>query len=398
MEFEERNKIYKITMAILLTAFITFLITTSWLVNYYENTKDGMEKTLSTNTTSDLDTKIQYIRQYLEKTYLGEFPEDEVLTEAAIKGYVEGLGDEYTEYLTSEEYEELMTNVLGNYVGIGVYMTQDKNGNVIVLLPIEGSPAYEAGLKTGDIITKVDGEDCKDQELSAVANKVKGDEGTKVTLEILRDEKTFEVTLERRNVQITRIKSEVLEGNIGYIKIISFDENSNKEFEEKLDELISKGIKSLIIDVRDNNGGIVTEVQDILELLLPKDKTIMIGISKNKEDEIVKTKNDSKIENLLKVVVLENENSASAAEILIGALKENEVATVIGTKSYGKGVMQEIVPISTGGALKITIEEFRTPTGNVIHEKGIDPNIEVEDDETTKEDEQLQKAIIECKK
>ena len=398
MEFDKKNNAYRIIMAIIVTFLITFLVTSIGVSNYYEKTKSGMQKTLGANTTSELDLKIKYIRQYLEKTYLGEFPDDEILTEAAIKGYVDGIGDKYTQYLTKEEYQDLMTNVTGNYVGIGVYMTQDRYGNIIILFPIEGSPAEETGLKTGDIITKVNGEECSGQELNIVASKVKGEEGTKVTLEIQRDEETFETTIERRTIKIIQIKSKVIENNIGYIQILSFDDNCKKEFEEKLDELLSKNIKSLIIDVRDNGGGIVTEVQDIVDLFLPKDKTIMIEISKNSEEEIVKAKKDSKIKDNLKVIVLENENSASASEILIGALKENEIATIVGTKSFGKGVMQEIVPVSTGGALKVTIQEFKTPKGNVINKKGIEPDINIKDDLKTEEDEQLQKAIEECKK
>ena len=398
MEFDKKNNAYRIIMAIIVTFLITFLVTSIGVSNYYEKTKSGMQKTLGANTTSELDLKIKYIRQYLEKTYLGEFPDDEILTEAAIKGYVDGIGDKYTQYLTKEEYQDLMTNVTGNYVGIGVYMTQDRYGNIIILFPIEGSPAEETGLKTGDIITKVNGEECSGQELNIVASKVKGEEGTKVTLEIQRDEETFETTIERRTIKIIQIKSKVIENNIGYIQILSFDDNCKKEFEEKLDELLSKNIKSLIIDVRDNGGGIVTEIQDIVDLFLPKDKTIMIEISKNSEEEIVKAKKDSKIKDNLKVIVLENENSASASEILIGALKENEIATIVGTKSFGKGVMQEIVPVSTGGALKVTIQEFKTPKGNVINKKGIEPDINIKDDLKTEEDEQLQKAIEECKK
>ena len=259
-------------------------------------------------------------------------------------------------------------------------------------------PAEEAGLKTGDIITKVNGEECTGMELSLVASKVKGEEGTKVNLEIQRDNETFIIDVERRTVKINQIKSEVLEDNIGYIQILSFDENCSKEFEEKLDELLQKNIKSLIVDVRDNGGGIVQEVTNIAELFIPKEKNIMIELGKDTEEQIVKTEEDAKIDSKIKVILLANGNSASASEILVGALKENEVASVIGTKTFGKGVMQEIMPLATGGALKVTIQEFRTPNGNVINKKGIEPDILIENDSKTEKDEQLQKAIEECKK
>ena len=398
MDFEKRNNIYKGIMLVIITMLITFLITAISISNYYEKTDLGAQKILENTKVSGLDERIGVIRSYLDKRYLGEFPDEEKLIQYAIKGYVEGLGDEYTEYLTELEYNELKTSVVGKYVGIGVYMAQDKNGNIVVLIPIEGSPAEEAGLKTGDIILKVNGEECTNEDINIVANKVRGEEGTKVTLEILREDKTFSVDMERRSIIINPIKTKVIDNNIGYIKILSFDEDSCKDFEKKLDELLSENITSLIIDVRDNGGGLVTEATGIVELFLPKDKIIMKEISKDSEEKDLLSKNDSKVDSNFKIVILENENSASASELLISALKENEIATIIGTKSFGKGVMQEVVPISTGGALKLTIEEFRTPNGNVIDKNGVEPNIEVKDDSKTEEDEQLQKAIEECKK
>jgi len=187
MNFEKKNNIYRIVMTVIVTAIITFIVTSVLLYNYYFKTEDGLIQTLVTTETSKLDTKVQLIKEYIDKYYLGDINEEEMM-ESAVKGYVAGLGDEYTEYLTKDEYEELMVNVNGNYVGIGIYMTQDNYGNIIVLLPIEGSPAEEAGLKTGDIITKVNGEDCIGMDLSLVANKVKGEEGTTVDIEIQREE------------------------------------------------------------------------------------------------------------------------------------------------------------------------------------------------------------------
>ena len=327
---------------------------------------------------------------------MGDIASDEELTESAIKGYVEGLKDEYTEYLTKDEYDELMVSVNGNYVGIGIYMTQDRYENIVVLLPIEGSPAAEAGLKTGDIITKVNGEECVGKDLSTISNKIKGEEGTTVELEILRENETFTKTIERKTVQVNPMKSEILENNTGYIRLMGFDENCHEEFEKKVDELISKGAKSLIIDLRDNGGGVVDEATDITELFLPKDKTIMIERTKKEGEQITKSEKDAKYN--MKVVILTNENSASASEIFVGAMKDNGAAKIVGTKTYGKGVMQELAPLKSGGALKVTIEEFKTPNGNTINKKGIDPDIEVEDDKKTELDEQLQKAIEECKK
>ena len=393
MNFEKRNNIYKIAMLITVTALITFLITAIGMYNFFIKTEDGLVKTLVTTETTQLDTKIQIIRSYLVKFYLGEIS-DEKLVESAIKGYVAGLGDEYTEYLSKDEYEELMVDVNGSFVGIGIYMAQDRYGNTVILLPIEGSPAEEAGLKTGDIITKVNEEDCTDMDLSIIANKIKGETGSTVNIEILRDEESLNKTIERREVQINHIKAEVLENNIGYIQILAFDDGSSVEFETKLKELLDKNVKSLIIDVRDNGGGIVQEAVNIAELFLPKDKTIMIEIDKTEKEEVTKSKKDAVVNPELNIIMLANENSASASEILIGALKDNNIAKVVGIKTFGKGVMQEIVPVSSGGALKLTIEEFHTPNGNIINKKGIEPDIEVKQNkEDLDNDLQLNKAI-----
>ena len=397
MDFEKKNSIYKSIMIVIVTVIITYLITAISLYNYFVKTKDGLVKTLITTETTAVDTKIQLVREYLNKLYLGDISDEEKLIESAVKGYVAGLGDEYTEYLTKEEYEELMIDVNGDYVGIGIYMTQDRYGNIIVLLPIEGSPAEEGGIKTGDIITKINGEDCTEMELSAVANKVKGEEGTTVDIEIQREGETINKTIQRRTVEINHIEAEIMEQNIGYMEILSFDDECSKNFETKLEELKSKDIKSLIIDLRDNGGGIVDEAINIAELFVPKDKVIMKEISKNNKEKQVTAKKNINTNTDINVIVLTNENTASASEILVGALKDNNIAKIVGSKTYGKGVMQEIVPVSSGGALKVTIQEFYTPNGDKINKTGIVPDVEVKDNLETEKDEQLQKAIEMCK-
>jgi len=395
MDFDKKNNIYKIVMTVLVTAIITFIATSILLYNYYFKTENGLVKTLVTAETSNLDTKVKLIKKYIDKFYLGEINEEK-MAESAIKGYVSGLGDQYTEYLTKDEYEELLIDVNGDYVGIGIYMTQDKNGNAVVLLPIEGSPAEEVGLKAGDIITKVNGEDCIGMDLSLVANKVKGEEGTTVDLEILRKDEFINKTITRRTVKIKTIESKVLDNNIGYIEMLAFDTGCSSDIEKILNDYMSKGIKSIIIDLRDNGGGVVSEATDIADLFLNKDSNIMIEINNKGTSEITKSEKNPIIKSDIKVIVLANENSASASEILIGALKDNNIAQVVGTTTFGKGVMQELVPVSSGGALKLTIKEFCTPNGNKINKEGIKPDIEIEDDEETKVDEQLEKAIEMC--
>ena len=398
MNFDKKNNIYKIIMVIIVTMLVTFLITSVVFYNYYMKTDNGNIEALTkyisvSDSTTVIEKKIEILKKYLEKDYIGELDEEKML-EAALKGYVAGLGDKYTEYLTNDELEDLMVSVNGNYVGIGIYMTKNDDGDILVLLPIEGSPAEEADLQTGDIIKKVDGKECNGLELTDVSNMVKGEEGTKVNLEILRDNKTFSIDVERRKVEIKYIESKVLDGNIGYIEMLGFEENCTAKFKEELEKLKKQNINSLIIDLRENGGGLVTEAISMSELFVPMGDVILKTYDKNNIETVTKSTNPSTEK--MKIVVLVNENSASATEIFAAAIQDNEAGTIIGTTTYGKGIMQEVEPLAIGGALKVTIEEFRTPKGNKIHEVGITPDIEVENEKLTTEeaqDKQLQTAI-----
>lgn len=395
MEFDKKHNVYKIVMVIIVTALVTFLLSSVIFYNYYVKTDKGNIEVLTryietSDSTQELEKKIEIIKKYLENQYIGEIDEEK-LVESALKGYVDGLGDKYTEYLTAEELEELMISVNGNYVGIGIYMTQNTEGKTLVLLPIEGSPAYEAGLKTGDIISKIDGESCEGLDLTGVSNKIKGEEGTKVTLEIIRDEQTLNVEIERKKVELKYIDSKVLDGNIGYIALLAFDEGCSDKLKEEIQKLKNQNVTSLIIDARDNGGGLVTEAISTSEIFVPNGKTILKSYDKDNKETVSKSK--SLVVEKMNVVLLVNENSASATEIFAAAMQDNDIAEIIGTTTYGKGVMQEVQPLSIGGALKITIEEFKTPNGNKINGVGITPDIEVKNEEGSKEDKQLQTAI-----
>ena len=403
MNFEKKNNIYKISMIIIVTALVTILTTSVLFYNYYMKTDSGNIDALTkyieiSDSTEDLEKKVEIVKRYLEKEYMGELDE-EAMVETALKGYVAGLGDKYTEYLTESELEELMVSVEGNYVGIGIYMSQNVDGEIVVLLPIEGSPAEAAGLQIGDIITKVNGEECQGLELEEVSNMVKGEEGTTVNLEIQREEETLVLDIERKTVELKYIDSEVIENNIGYIQLMSFDEGASNKLREEIENLKSQNVKSIILDLRDNGGGLVTEAIATSEIFVPLGKTILKSYDKDGSEKVIKSTNvnTEKIE----FVVLVNENSASATEIFAAAIQDNEIAKIIGTKTFGKGVMQEVDPLAIGGAIKITIEEFKTPKGNKIHEEGVTPDIEVENEieliTSREEDIQLQKAI-ECLK
>ena len=399
MEEKKSYKVYKIIMIIMLTAFITFMITTIVGYNYIIK---GDGKILLLNTSSDnqdIATKLEKYRAIIDEYYLWDVDE-ESLEEGAIKGYIEGLNDPFTEYISKEEMQEYMQDTMGNYVGIGIYMVLDsQNGKIRILAPMKNSPAEQAGLKSGDIILEVDGQSYNEDEMSSMANKIKGEEGTKVKLKVLRGEETLEFEIERRNIKVNPVEGKVINNNIGYIQFSSFDETTAEDFKAKYQELEAQGITSLIIDLRNNGGGLVDQATDIADLIIEKGKDLIYEVDKDGNQETVKSEIDPIIN--MPIAVLVNENTASASEILAGALKDYGKATIIGTTTYGKGVIQQILTLKDGSGLKITTEEYQTPNHNKIHGVGIEPNIVVELPEDLKEelsipenqDTQLQKAI-----
>lgn len=398
MEKRNSQQVYKTIMLIIITVLITALVTTIVIYNFVIKSGKIAIKSEDNSSLSGLEATLASFRSVLEEKYMGEI-DDEALIEGAIKGYVSALGDPYTTYYTKEEMDELMEETTGNYVGIGIYMTLDLENNAIyVVKPMEGSPAEEAGIQAGDLITKVDGKEYSGEELDQASNAIKGEEGTTVKLEILRDGETQELEVERRKIVVSHIVEKKFD-NVGYLLIEDFDGGCAKEFEEKYKELESQGIDRLIIDLRNNGGGVVDEAVSIADMLLDKDDTILITKDKKGNEEITKSEHNPTI--TMPVVVLTNGYSASASEILVGALQDNERATIVGTKTYGKGVIQEVDRLSDGSGLKITIEEYYTPNKNEINKVGIEPDEEIDlSDEvkeqgtyTDEEDNQLQKAI-----
>ena len=399
MEEKRKYNIYKTIMIIVLTAFITFIITA--LVGYNYVTKGDGAKLLVRETSSnqDLIVQLEKYKSIIDEFYLGEVNEED-LKEGAIKGYIEGLGDPYTEYISKEEMKEYMEDTLGNYVGIGIYMLLDEeNGKIKVLAPMKGSPAETVGIKSGDIIETVDGEEYTKDEMSEVANKIKGKEGTTVKLGIKRGEENLEFEVTRQNIKVNPVEGKILENNIGYIQFASFDETTYEDFKAKYEELKNQGITSLIIDLRNNGGGLVDQATDIADLFVEKDTPLLYEVDKDGNEEVIKAENDVTIN--IPTIILTNENTASASEILAGALKDLGKAKIVGTKTYGKGIIQQIIPLSDGSGIKITTEEYQTPNRNKIHEVGIEPDETVELPETVTnvleiledQDTQLQKAI-----
>lgn len=396
MEKSKRYKIYKIIMIVVLTAFITFMVTSISLYSYFVKNPVSVS---AQSTNKDIASKLTKYREIIDKYYLGDV-EDIALEEGAIKGYIEGLGDPYTEYISKEEMDTYLDDTMGNFVGIGIYMIKNTQYDKIqVLSTIKGSPAEKAGIQAGDLIISADGVEYSADDMTTASNKIKGEEGTKVTIEVLRGAEKLKFELTREKVKVNQVEGKVLSNNIGYIKFTSFDETTAEDFKNQYQELAKKGIQSLIIDLRNNGGGIVDQALEIADYMTPKDSVLLYEVDKNGKETVKKAKEDPIVN--MPIVILTNENTASASEILAGALKDLGKAKIVGTTTYGKGVIQQILKLNDGSGLKITIEEYQTPNRNKINKVGIQPDEKVELPSTVNslltikesDDTQLQKAV-----
>lgn len=397
---EKSEKIYKVIMLVVITALVSSLLT-AVVVTERITAKSSVEKIAEGDGTTGIETTLAYIRTLLQDEYIGEL-DDEQMLETAIKGYVAGVGDEYTVYYTKEEMDDQYDAAVGNYVGIGIYMIVNyEEGTIEVVSVMDGSPALEKGIQAGDMITKVNGKELTPDTVSDLSNEIKGEEGTTVQLEITRGEEKIDLEVERKRIEVSHIESEMLENNIAYIQVLDFDGGTAEEFKENYEALKEQGATSLIIDIRSNGGGVVDEAIDMLEMICDKDSTLLIETDKHGNEEITKSSKNPIID--IPVVVLVNETSASASEIFAGALKDNGKATIIGTKTYGKGVIQSLMRLADGSGIKITTEEYCTPNRNKINKIGIEPDITVElpegiEELTRENDTQLQRAIEELNK
>ena len=399
MEEKKGIKTYKVVMLVILVAFITFILTTIGMYKYFTDTGFGKSLVSAANENNEIATELNKYRKIIDKYYLGNVDEEK-LKEGAIKGYIEGLGDKYSEYISKEDMEDYMADTTGNFVGIGVYMAQDtKTNKIMVISPIKGGPAEKAGIQPGDYILSVDGIEYAGNQMSVAANKIKGEAGTTVKIKFLRNNETKEYELTREKITVNPVEGKVLENNIGYIEFSSFDEGTAEEFKNKYEELQKQGITSLVIDLRNNGGGIVSEALKIADYILNKDDVILYEVDKNNKETTEKSTNDPIIN--MPIVILTNGNTASSSEILAGALKDHGKAKVVGEKTYGKGVIQQLLTLPDGSGLKITSEEYLTPNKTKINGVGIEPDEKVSLPDTVKnvlnveekDDTQLQKAI-----
>ena len=405
---DRKNRIYRTIMAVVLTAFVTFMITSFGMYSYLNDRQGGIStgnnsiiEELTESKDQNLEKYLNKIRSTLNKYYLWKNDiNEEDLKNSAIQGYVAGLGDEYTEYIPANKMKDYTENIMGSFVGVGIYMVADeKSDRVLVYYPIPDSPAEKAGIKPGDLIISVDGTEYTAKDFENISSFIKGKEGTKVNLVIEREGERISFDLVREKITTNPITTKLLDNNIGYVKVPSFDEDTSNGFKEKVKELENQGAKKLIIDLRNNGGGIVDEAVNIADFLLEKEKIIISTVDNKDKKTVTYSKNDPTI--TIPVVVLVNENSASASEILACSLQDNERAKLVGTKTYGKGIIQTLLSLSDGSGLKITTEQYYTPKEISIHKKGIEPDEEVKLPESVKniyaveesQDTQLKKAI-----
>ena len=342
--------------------------------------------------------KIKYLENMIDQEYLGDINTDD-LEEGVYSGLVYGLGDVYSRYYTKEQYEQENATTEGSYVGIGVSMQANDAGGVQIVECYKGSTAEEAGLKSGDVITAINGEDITDAELSDVVSIIKENKNKEIVLTVQRQgEDTQEITVKVSDVELPSVFGEMLDDNIGYIQITEFKGVTTEQYEEVFADLKDQGMKKLVVDLRDNPGGLLNIVCDILRDILPEG---LIVYTEDKNGNRSEETCDGKNPLDMPLAVLVNGNSASASEIFAGAVKDYGIGTIVGTTTYGKGVVQSIRQLSDGSAVKLTVANYYTPKGNSINKTGIKPDVEVEldpelvnkDEITHDEDNQLQEAL-----
>ena len=345
---------------------------------------------------SDTETKLSYLKKLIDETYLHDVKKKD-LNEGIYKGYVEGLGDQYSAYYDKKETKELTESLDGSFSGIGAVMTQDASSGVITITRVyDDSPAKKAGIKTGDILYRVEEKTVTGKDLDKVVSWIKGKKGTKVNLTLLRGTNSdkIKVTATRDVINVETVKYKVLENQIGYISISEFDSVTGAQFAKALKQLQKKNIEGLVVDLRNNPGGSLSTVCDILDSILPKGLIVYTKDKNGKKEEYT---SDEKHRLNLPMSVLVNGQSASASEIFAGAVQDYGKAEIIGTQTYGKGVVQNLFDLKDGTCVKLTTSEYFTPKGRNIDGKGITPDVKIEykyNAKDPKADNQLDKAVF----
>jgi carboxyl-terminal processing protease len=394
----------KVLLIVIVVILITFSATLAGTTYFGFKTDDKIIIPMARyNDLRELESKYEkheYISKFVQDNFLYE-KEGSVIFEGSLKGMLDVLDDPYSEYLTTAEFNSLIEQTQGEYSGIGVYVSVTEDNKIVVVSPIEDTPADKAGLRTGDFISKVNGVEYPGDRLSDAVSVMKGKPGTDVTITINRIQKdgselSFDVVITRQNIKIETVKSEMLDDNIGYIRITTFDQKTDEDFNSALKSLTTKGMTRLIIDLRYNPGGLISSVTEIADVLLGE---TIITYTETRDGKREYYNSDKKKVDV-PMVILINEGSASASEILAGAVKDTGSGTLVGTKTFGKGIVQRIMPLDDGSGIKLTVSQYFTPNNLNIHGIGIEPDVLVELPEEAsygpaylEEDVQLQRAI-----
>ena len=358
----------------------------------------GKYTPVSPQLTDEVIEKIDTLMQVVDYYYLYDYDEDAMI-DAIYKAVMDSLDDPYSVYYTEEEYKAFLESSSGSYCGIGVVVQQNiETGIITAVRPYENCPGYEAGIRPGDIILAVNGTEVTGMDLNAAVSMIRGEEGTKVTLTIGREDEEFDVEVTRRQIDVETVTYRMLEDNIGYILVEEFDEVTARQFIQAMDALDAQGMKALVVDIRNNPGGLLNIVIDMLDEILPEGVIVSVKDRNGATEEYT---SDAATRLNVPLAVLINGNSASASEIFAGAVQDYGVGTLVGTTTFGKGIVQTIFSMKDGTGLKLTIEDYYTPSGRSIHKIGVDPDVEIDlPDELKKlvtipedEDVQLQKAI-----
>lgn len=380
-----------IVTGILATVLVSLLL----LVGFRVITNTAGSYASGKVTEKEVSKKLNKLNALIDKYYLYEDEIDtDKLAEGIYSGYTSALGDKYTVYYDEDETKALMESTSGTFSGVGATLTKDADtGYATIVNVYEDSPAEKAGLKAGDILEKIDDHEVGDEQLDTVVSWIKGEKGTEVKITVLRDGEELELTATRDTIEVKTVSYEMKENQIGYIRVSEFDTVTYDQFKEALDDLENQGMQGLIVDLRNNPGGSLDTVKNMLRLLLPEGTIVSTKDKNGKKDEITC---DGTHEFKKPMAVLVNQYSASASEIFSGAVQDYGTAKIVGVTTYGKGVVQQLMDLGDGTCLKVTIAEYYTPNGRSINGKGVEPDVEVEyqyDEENPKADNQLDQAL-----
>lgn len=397
---KKKSSVGSLLLGILLGIIISVTLVVAGLTGlvgsgFFHISTDGIYVTGTSSNDSDgigskVEAKLNALDSVLSDKFYFDNVDDETAANNIYKAYLSSYGDKYTVYYTPEEYKSLMESTSGTFYGIGAVCQKSDEGGIVIVEPYSNAPAYKAGVRKGDRVIKVDGKDIMDMDLSAAVVLIKGDKGTQVKLTVVRDGQTMDFSITRDAVNIKTVDYEMREDSIGYIIISQFDDVTTEQFKDALNDLQNQGMKGLVIDVRSNPGGVLSVVVDIVDQIVPKGLIVYTeDVDGNRKEYNGKSNNELSIP----IAVLVDGNSASASEIFAGALQDYGKAKIIGTQTFGKGIVQTIQPLTDGSAIKYTIAKYYTPKGQDIHGHGVTPDIVVEYDSNADGDNQYDAAM-----